>query len=458
MEARSLAFIIQSCAGELRQGAPEIQVTGVCTDSRAAGVGDVFVALKGDLFDGHNFLTEVALKGVAAVVINRSRVPAELPACAVIVVEDTRRALGQLGARYREQFSLPKIAVGGSNGKTTTKELIAAVLRQQFKTLWSQASFNNDVGVPATLLRLEAIHQTAVFEVGTNHPGELKPLLDLIRPDYGVITSIGREHLEFFGNLNGVVAEEGVLGESLSPTGKLFLGGDSEWADQLAQRSVAPVVRVGLSPNCEWRARNVCLTASGTTFEVSGPNALFDGAYAVKLLGRHQVVNALLALALGAELGLSPEQVRAGLLECEPAKMRMQPWTWNGVRILDDAYNANADSMQAALETIRELQCEGRKIAVLGDMAELGQYAPEAHEEVGRRAAASGLAQLFAVGKMSGVMAGAARGAGMSAVAEFADVSSAAAAVKGFVRSGDVMLLKASRSTRLERLSEALRS
>lgn len=458
MVSRSLKFVASACAGEQFGGSPEVPITRVCSDSRQAQPGDLFFALPGERFDGHEFVAEVAKKGVAAVVVQNTRVPAESLGCAVIAVDNTRLALGRLAAHYRADFDLPVIAVGGSNGKTTTKELLAAVLRQKLNTLWSEASFNNDIGVPLTLLKLEPGHQAAVLEVGTNHPGELAPLVRMIQPKLGVITSIGREHLEFFGDLAGVTAEEGWLAELLPPGGKLFLNGDNEWADILARRSLAIVVRVGFGAGNDWRAQDVRLDAQGTTFQVRSTKPEFEGEYRVNLLGRHQAGNALFALAVGAELGLSAAEVRRGLTECKPAKMRLQPWDWNGVWVLDDAYNANADSMLAALETLREISSAGRRVAVLGDMAELGAHSPAAHAEVGRRAAQSGIDQLFAVGKMAGVMAGAAREAGLRAVDEFADAPAAAEAVKNFLKPGDVVLLKASRSSRLERLSEALRA
>ena len=456
MEARSLKFVASACAGVLKSDSPRTLVLRVSTDSRQAQPGDLFVALRGERFDGHDFVGEVAEKNVAGVVVESGKAPSTLANCAVIEVDDTRRALGKVAAAYRKDFSLPIVAVGGSNGKTTTKELIAAVLRQKLKTVWSEASFNNDIGVPMTLLKLEMQTQAAVLEAGTNHPGELAPLVTMIQPRYGVITSIGREHLEFFGDLAGVAEEEGALAELLPDDGKLFLNGDSEWTEKIAARSHARVVRVGLSENNDWRARNVHMDRNGIEFHVDAPDEKFSGDYRIKLFGRHQVTNALFAVAVGAELKLSREEIQHGLLECNPSKMRMQLLEVAGVSVLDDAYNANADSMLAALETLRDF--EGRRIAVLGDMAELGAHAKAAHEEVGRHVAESGADHFFAVGKWAGVMAAAARSAGLGEVDEFADVEEAANAVKNFVRPGDIVLVKASRTMRLERVADALRN
>jgi UDP-N-acetylmuramoyl-tripeptide--D-alanyl-D-alanine ligase len=456
MEPRTLQYIARACAGEQLTGSPDALARRVCTDSRAVRAGDLFFALSGDKFDGHEFLKEVMGKDAAAVVVNRQRLPVPSLSCGVIAVENTRQALARLAAEFRHDFKIPTIAVGGSNGKTTTKELIASVLRQKLSTLWSEASFNNDIGVPLTLLRLEAHHEAAVFEVGTNHPGELAPLVAMIQPQFGVLTSIGREHLEFFGDIKGVVEEEGWLAELLPPSGKLFLNGDTNCADLIAQRSRACVIRAGFGEGNDWRIENVRGDQRGAHFTVIALRPEYSGDYRVNLLGRHQVTNATLAIAVAAELGLSAGEIRRGLALCQPPKMRLQVCEFHGVRILNDAYNANADSMLAALQTLNDFPCAGRRIAVLGDMAELGEHSIEAHAEVGRRTAEFGSIQLVTVGQMARLTAQAARDAGLGDVTECRDVAEATATLKKIAREGDVILLKASRITGLERVSESL--
>jgi UDP-N-acetylmuramoyl-tripeptide--D-alanyl-D-alanine ligase len=479
VETRSLKFVAEACAVEIRRGTGGILVAGVCTDSRQAKPGDLFFAIKGERFDGHDFLNEVAAKGVAAIVVEKSKIQSpkfnassgavrpvldigrwtlDHPGCAVLVVDDARAALGKFAAAYRRGFDLPVVAVGGSNGKTTTKELIASALRPALATLWSEASFNNDIGVPLTLLRLEKSHRAAVLEAGTNHPGELAPLVKMIQPKYGVLTNIGREHLEFFGDVAGVVQEEGWLAELLPADGKLFVNGDNEWTEQFIRRTHAAVVRVGLGEKNDWRAKGIRLDKNGATFRVEAPKAEFSGEYRINLLGRHQVTNALFAIAVSEELGLGRPAARDGLAECQPPKMRLQFWEAGGVRVLDDAYNANVDSTLAALETLCGLPLQGRRVAVLGDMNELGAHSEAAHAEVGRRAAELGIGQMFAIGKMASVTARAARAAGLNRVIEFADVEAAITAVKNFLKAGDVVLLKASRAARLERIAAALKS
>jgi UDP-N-acetylmuramoyl-tripeptide--D-alanyl-D-alanine ligase len=453
--------VAEACGAGITSGKAEAKVKDVCTDSRQAKAGDLFFAFKGEKFDGHEFLADVAGRGAAAVVIDKNKIEKAAkmpPGCTVLAVDDARIAFGKLAAAYRRDFSLPMTAVGGSNGKTTTKELLASVLRQKFSTLWSEASFNNDIGVPATLLRLDKSHQAAVVEAGTNHPGELAPLVKIIQPRFGVITNIGREHLEFFGDVAGVAQEEGVLAELLPTDGTLFLNGDNPWTEGIAARTRAKVVRVGFGEKNEWRAGRARLDKNGVTFQVTAPKAAFSGEYRINLIGRHQVLNALLAIGSGEEHGLGRAEIQRGLAACQPAKMRMQYWEAGGVRVLDDCYNANADSMRAALNTLCELPLQGRRVAVLGDMAELGPHTAAAHAEIGRRVAELQIGQLFTVGSNSAETARAAREAGLTRVIEFPDVEAAVRAVKNFLKPGDVVLLKASRSSRLERIAGTLKA
>jgi UDP-N-acetylmuramoyl-tripeptide--D-alanyl-D-alanine ligase len=458
MEPRSLKYIEESSSGELVGGDPQALLHRVCTDSREAQPGDLFIALAGENHDGHAFLEEAAAKGIGAAMVSRSKHGelGGLKGLPMILVEETRAALGKLAGRYREDFDIPIIAVGGSNGKTTVKEILGTVLRQRFSALWSEASFNNDIGVPLTLLRLNRKHEVAVLEAGSNHPGELAPLIRLIKPEIGVITSIGREHLEFFRDLRGVAEEQAALAKGLPEHGKLFLHGESPELEIILRGCQAPVIRIGTEPGNDWQVGEVEMQESGVSFMVLSAEAEFSGRYRIALLGKHQAVNGAMAIAMGKELGLTRKEIEEGLAECRAPKMRMELWNWGGVRVLDDCYNANADSMRAALATLRDFPCEGRRVAVLGGMAELGETSEEAHREVGRDAA-RGIDQLFVVGSGAGPMAEAARGAGSEAVREFESPENAAEEMIRFLRAGDVVLLKASRAARLERVGKLLR-
>ena len=455
----SLQTVAKACSGRLLGGPDRLTVERVCTDSRAVRKGDLFVALQGEQFDGHDFLAKAVELGAVALVAEE-RAAAKFPkGVPIVVVADGRRALADLAREHRSQFSIPVIAVCGSNGKTSTKELIASVLREAGPVLASEASFNNDIGVPLTLLRLAPEHRFAVVEAGTNHPGELAPLLDLIRPKLGVLTSIGREHLEFFHDLEGVAEEEGTIAEALPKDGCLIVNAQTPGLGSILVRSKAPVVTVGVDGRFDFAAGNVAVSEGGTRFRVCCRRPELDGDYSVQLLGRHHVANSLLALAVGAELGLNREEIARGLAACAPAKMRLQWDNVGGAKVLNDAYNANADSMIAALRTLADLPAAGRRIAVLGNMGELGDQTAEAHTEVGRQAAGSRLDWLVAVGSNAGLTVGAAKQAGFRKRTDsVADVDTAVALLAGELKTGDVVLLKASRSAKLERVLEGLRA
>jgi len=456
MEPRTLGYVEQSCNGRLVEGERSASVRRVCTDSRLAKPGDLFVAIYGDRFDGHDYLSEALAQGAEAAVVSQARLGQAAPAGPRIEVEETREALGRLASRYRRDFELPVVAIGGSNGKTGTKEIVATVLGQRLETLSSEASFNNDIGVPLTLLRLREAHEAAVLEVGSNHPGELRPLLQLIRPRYGMLTSIGREHLEFFENLEGVIEEEGTLAETLPPDGCLFVNGDIDGLDAIRGRCRATVVTVGEGDDCDWRITGIALDDEGTTFELISPKGDWSGVCRVNLLGRHNARNAALAMALAAELGLSREELDQGLQRCQPASMRMEMQTLGGIRIINDAYNSNPDSLLAALETLKTFPTGGKRIAVLGDMAELGEASESAHMEAGQLAARLGLNGLVAVGRWADTTLRAAEEAGLASVAAFDEAAVAGRALAAKLDHGDVVLVKGSRAARMERVITAL--
>lgn len=458
MSPRTLQYVAAALGGEILRGDPAACLVRVSTDTRTIRPGDAFLALTGENHDAHQFLGDAVKAGAAVLVVNR-RGASDLPdGPAVIVVDETRVAFGKLAARYRIDFDLPVVAVGGSNGKTSTKELIGAVLGAVGPVVASEASFNNDVGVPATLLRIDDSTRVAVVEVGTNHPGELAPLVRMAKPRIGVITSLGREHLEFFGDLDGVVREEGALAEGMAPDGCLIVHGDSPGMDAVVARSGARVIRCGLGSGNDWCAERTGSDALGSDFAVWAPQREYCGRYRVNIVGRHMVGNALLALAVAAELGVRAEAAREGLAKARPAKMRLNLHDFAGVRVLDDAYNANPDSMLAALETLNDLPCAGRRVAVLGYMAELGPHAETAHAEVGRAAARLGVQHLFAVGRHAESMAGAASEASPIIARAFATAAEAARAALESVRPGDLVLVKASRSTRLEQVIDLFRT
>lgn len=431
--------------------------TGINGDSRQTSKGLIFWAVAGDRFDGHDFVKEAIEGGAVAAVVAHGKldkVPKNLP---LVVVDDTRVALGKFAARYREDFSPTVIAVAGSNGKTSAKDIIFSVLREQIETVASEASFNNDIGVPQTLLRIEEKHQAAVLEMGTNHPGELAPLIRMAKPRIGVITSIGREHLEFFGDIAGVAEEEGTLAHLLEKDGLLIINGDSPEVNSIIKRARCRVITVGAGQSNDWRVEVISTDENGTRFRLAAPDAAWSGEWVVTLLGRHQAFNAALAILVGRNMELSRAEIQRGLSKCRAAKMRMQIERISGATILNDAYNANADSMRAALQTLAEFPCQGRRIAVIGDMAELGETVAAAHREIGMLAGELKIDHLIAVGNNALWTADAAKAAGAKETSAFEDFSMALTAILNLVQAEDVILVKASRSSRMERVVEAMR-
>lgn len=455
MDQRDMTWAAAAAGAEILAGSGVARFCGISTDSRTAGPGQLFVALRGDRFDGHDHVPEALGRGVAGIVVSRFERGLTPGLATVLLVQDPRVALGRLAGSYRREFEVPVVCVAGSNGKTTTKDATAAVLSVLGPVLKSQASFNNDVGVPLTLLGLESRHRAAVVEAGTNHPGELAPLLGLIRPGIGILTGIGREHLEHFGDLAGVAREEGALAEALPPGGLLVMNGDTPFSDSIAARCRAEVVRFGWNAGNDWRLLDCRLDWSGTEFELAAPVPGWSGRWRVGIPGRHMAQNATAALVVAARLGVDPVAARGVLETFRASKARLEVMEAGGVRILNDCYNANADSMLAALQTLSDLPCAGRRVAVLGDMAELGPASEPAHGEVGRRAATAANL-LFAVGGNAPLTAGAARVAGLARVSAHGDVAAMLPGLLETVRAGDVVLVKASRSARLERVTEAL--
>lgn len=457
----SLPFLARASGGECVSADPGLRVTQLSTDTRTLTAGAAFLALTGEKHDAHQLLSKAVESGARLLIVNRSRMDLVPRGVAALVVDDTRVAYGRIAAAHRRTLELPVVAIAGSNGKTSTKEMVASVLGSLGPVVASEASYNNDVGVPATLLRLEDSTRAAVVEVGTNHPGELRPLLAMASPTAGILTSLGREHLEFFGDLRGVIEEEGSLAEALGADSTLVVNGDSEGIESVIHRARGRVLRCGEEPRSDWRVTRIEPDAQGSKFWIEnageGNAREYRGEFRVNVVGRHMVVNATLALAMASVMGVPASSARSGLESCRPARMRMNLHNFGGVRVIDDAYNANPDSMLAALRTLNDLPCAGRRVAVLGQMAELGPHSETAHEEVGRAAAHWGVDRLFAVGRHADRMVDAARNASLKDCQAFPDALAAAEATLQVVEPGDTVLVKASRSTRLETVVDRLR-
>jgi UDP-N-acetylmuramoyl-tripeptide--D-alanyl-D-alanine ligase len=447
-----LAEILAATGGECLRWGPGPFV-GISTDSRRTEPGEAFVALRGPSFDGHDFVARALERGATAAIVAREL---ELPfSAATILVDDGLRALGELAAARRRTLPVRIVGVTGSNGKTTTKEMIAAVLAASgAKVAKSRGTENNLVGLPQTILRLDGDEDFAVLEMGMNHPGEIWRLAEIARPDVGVITNVGPAHLEGLGSLANVAAAKEELALALPSRATLVVDHDDPRLAAIAERFTGRKILVG--DDAPIRAISASPMASGQRIEVE-----VEGAHAVvelRALGAHNVRNALLAIAVGRALGLELRTIVEGLRVFAPPPMRLETVTLpNGARILNDAYNANPASMQAALAALGAEA--GRKIAVLGEMWELGDEAPRYHREVGRAAGRAGIDGLVTVGRHAGELADGAIEAGLAggAVVRCATVVEAAEWLAARLDPGDVVLIKGSRGARMEEIVGFLR-
>jgi UDP-N-acetylmuramoyl-tripeptide--D-alanyl-D-alanine ligase len=446
--------IVRATQGALVSGDLAVPVSGVSIDSRGLGLGDAFFAIRGHRLDGHAFLPDAAGRGAACLVVHAlpPDVPEGLP---LVMVDDTTKALGRFAAWHRSRFTIPVVAVTGSNGKTTTKEMIAAVLAVRWRTHRPEKSFNNQWGLPLTLLALAPEHEALVVEIGANQPGEIATLAAIARPTVAVVTTVAAVHTEYFGSLDGVRAEKAALVRAVGAEGHAVLNADDRRVAGMARDTAARVLTYGRGRNAEVRAVGGITEAADTlafTLEVAGERR----EVTLRFAGRHNVVNALAASAVGVALGFSLDEIVAGLATARPVAGRCVWRIAGGVRILDDTYNANPVSVGAALDTVAAHRGGGRLIVVLGDMLELGSIAAEAHRDIGRRVAAIGVTEFVGVGREAGRAVDAARAAGLPETYHATTFEDTVAHLLKRVAPGDVVLIKGSRGMRMERVVDAL--
>ncbi|HVM62146.1 MAG TPA: UDP-N-acetylmuramoyl-tripeptide--D-alanyl-D-alanine ligase [Verrucomicrobiae bacterium] len=464
METFRLEQLAELCEARLIRGEPGRLVGRVSIDSRTLNRGDCFVALRGPRFDGHDFVPDAARLGAsAAVVSDPTRAMNSPSALALLQVQDTLTALHKLATNYRRLMppTTRLVAVTGSSGKTTTKQLVAAVLGERFNVVESAGNNNNQIGVPLNLLRMDRAHDYGVFELGTNRPGEIATLANMVKPDIGVITNIGLGHVEALGDEAGVAREKGALFAVLPRNGDglAVINADDKWCHELRTRTNSTVVTIGIDNFADIRASEIKINGD-VKFRLNIARKREDVIVRLKALGRHQIYNALQAAAVGYFAGLDLDEIRVGLENATFPQMRMEPVMIDGVRFVNDCYNANMVSMKAALQMIRETPCPRRKIAVLGDMLELGEWTESAHGDVGAMAANCGLALLVTVGQSARLIAQAALEAGMEThrVMPLGTAEEAGEAIQTLVHEGDMVLLKGSRRLQLERIVEEYRS
>ena len=454
MERISLHQIATAVHGQLiGDVGGEATVASVCTDSRKIDRESLFIPLVGEKFDGHDYIAS-ALEGGAVAAITARAVTQPIPGKSYILVEDTQTALGELASWYRSQFDSPVVAVTGSVGKTTTKDMVAAVLGEKYHVLKTDGNFNNNIGLPMTIFRLERTHEIAVLEMGMNHMGEIDYLTRIARPDVAIITNVGDAHIENMGCRENTLKAKAEIFAGMTGKGVAVLNGDDPLLRTLEGELEQEILWCGGGEDCAWRVTEleehwsdhmVCVMNTPTTTwsqEIPG-------------LGAHMIYPASMAAAVGRMYGVSDEQITRGILLFEPTKMRMAILhRGDNITILNDTYNANPQSMRAAVDILSKQNCAWR-IAVLGDMLELGDLGPALHQGVGQFLRAAGIDCLITVGKLGEYIADGAEG-GHVIIHRCSNQAEAQIALNGAVRPGSTILVKASRGMQFEHLVDYL--
>ncbi len=424
-------------------------VSGISIDSRTVNKGDLYIAIKGENFDGHDFARSAVENGAAAVMCHK-----EIDVdCPVLMVEDTEKAFLALASWYRSKFTFPVVGLTGSVGKTTTKEMICAALSSEFNTLKTEGNLNNQIGVPRTLMRLDSDLQAAVIEMGMDNKGQISVLSLCAKPTVAVITNIGVSHMENLGSREGILAAKLEILEGLAEGAPVFLNGDDPYL-MSAHIEDRPVIYFGINNSvCKYKAENINSDVTSTTFEIHYDEKVTE--VEIPAIGKHNVYNALAAFAVATELGISPEKSVKGLLDYQPSGMRQRINQKCGITFIEDCYNASPDSVRAAINTLASFKT-GRRVAVLGDMLELGSVSDDAHRDSGMLAAKKGVDAVFTYGEKSVLTAMKAEEMGVDKTCHYTDKQALASDVLSYIKPGDIVLFKASRGMKLEDVIESV--
>jgi UDP-N-acetylmuramoyl-tripeptide--D-alanyl-D-alanine ligase len=456
----TFADVVSATGARVVGGDARTALAGVSTDTRSVRPGELFVALSGPNFDGNRFAARALAEGAGGLLLRgdeRARLPRALAGVGLPVAfaRDPRRALGDLAAWRRRRSGATVVGVTGSCGKTTTKAMLIELAGAARRASGSRASFNNDVGVPLTLLEAPRDAEVLVVEMGTNAPGEIAALCRIARPDGALVTNVGAAHLEGLGSLEGVAREKGALVAAVPAAGFVVLNANDPRTSAMARLTAARVLTFGLDARADVYAEDLWFHAGGTTFRLCGGPEV-----TIPLLGRHMVLNVLAALAACRGLGIELAEVLPALARLAAQHGRLERFEVGGVTLLDDTYNANPESARASLRVLAGLHGHARRVLVLGDMHELGPAADDLHREVGAQAARAGVDLLVVAGERARVTAQGALAAGLPAprVVCFRTVEAALDGVPELLADGDVVLVKGSRAAGLERIVERVRS
>ncbi|MDL5050715.1 UDP-N-acetylmuramoyl-tripeptide--D-alanyl-D-alanine ligase [Oscillatoria amoena NRMC-F 0135] len=456
MDALTFSEAAAFCGGTLSGAGAGASFAGVSTDTRRIAPGSLFVALKGDRFDAHDFLDEAIRSGVAGVVVRRGSRPALSGQIARIEADDTLAALQQIARGYRGKLPVRTVAITGSNGKTSTKEFTAAVLSKQFATHKTQGNLNNHIGVPLTILQLDSHHGAAVIEMGMNHAGELAPLVQIAQPSVGIVTNVGPVHIENFPDERGIAEEKATVARGIPAIGTAIINRDDKWFDVVSRDVRAPVLTFAIDDSsATLRASGISVSREGIRYKLHHEGRAYEAFSPVS--GEHMVYNAMAGALAGVALGMQWDAILAGLAEVKLPGMRMQQSQIHGVHVINDAYNANPVSMVAGLKTLKALAGGGTTHAVVGTMYELGALAEDAHAQVGREAARLGISRVYALGEYAGQIAQGARESGIPARHVYSPESprQAAEILKQQCQPGDHVLIKGSRGAKMEEVLAA---
>ncbi|MEZ6049786.1 MAG: UDP-N-acetylmuramoyl-tripeptide--D-alanyl-D-alanine ligase [Planctomycetaceae bacterium] len=452
MPTYSLTDLLAAVGGQtINVSTPTISFDRIVTDSRIVRPDDVFWAIAGDIHDGHTYITEAARRGAVACVVEPDRVTQ--PVVPVVCVNNTRQALTNFAAWHRNQIDTLVIGVTGSVGKTTTRHLLHTVLTQRFAGVESPRNFNNEIGVPLSLLEITPDHEFAALEFGASHEGEIRRHCETARPEIGLLTRIAPSHLDEFGDIDTISRTKGELLEALPTSGFAVLNGDDERVRHLASRADCPTILVGERPHNDFVANRVTTTNTHIAFRVDGCD------FQLPAMGRHHLTSALLSVAVAREFGLSTNEIISGFEQFQPVDGRCRMLRIGDLTVIDDTYNSSPASMEAACDLLSQWQGRGRRVLVMGDMLALGSESRAYHEQLGRRISASGIDRLITWGTEAQHVADRAHAAGMDAgcIGTCADPTTLSLLLEMWLEPGDVVLVKGSRGMQMERVIEQLK-
>lgn len=450
MEKLNLQEIIK-VTGADSNSAVNIFFEGVTTDSRKISKGVLFVALKGEKFNGEDFAQDALNKGATAVLVSKTAPNFE---GVTLKVDDTLTAYQQIAKSWRERFQIPVVAITGSNGKTTTKDLTAAVLSALGKVCKTSANFNNEIGVPMTLLEIDESHKAAVVEIGMRGLHQIETLAQYVKPTIGIVINVNETHIEILGSIENIARAKGELVQAVQG-GTVILNADNFYTAEMKKiaNPGTKILTYGLDNAADLTAENIFVSGNSTLFDLKYNGETFN--FEIPIIGRHNVSNALAAIAAGLSVGLSIDEIKRGISSLVTTKMRLEVIRRNGLTLINDAYNASPASMQAAIQTVAEIY-DNRKIAVLGDMLELGAISEKVHREVGAQLAENNFDTLITFGELGKFIAAGAKEAGVKNIFSFDTHEDAAKKILDIAKKDDVILFKASHGMHLEKIIELI--